>query len=64
MDECAAGASVSVGEGVDGLELGVGDGGLYERRVLVSVDVGHEVFEEFGDELGGWWDECGAAWVV
>jgi hypothetical protein len=40
------GAPVSVGEGVDGLELGVGDRSLHERRVLISVDVDREVFEE------------------
>ena len=30
MDERSAGASVPVGEWVEGLELGVGDGGLDE----------------------------------
>jgi hypothetical protein len=64
VDQSAASAPVSVGEGVDGLELGVGDRGLHERRVLISVDVDREVFEELPDELGRRWDERGAAGVV
>jgi hypothetical protein len=49
---------------MDGLELGVGDGGLHERRVLVSVGVDRQVFEEIPDELGRRRDERGAAGVV
>lgn len=52
VDQGAPGAPVSVGEWVDGLELGVGDRGLHERRVLVPVDVVREVLEELPDELG------------
>ena len=38
-----AGASVAVAEGVDRLELGVGDGGLQQRRVVVGAEIGDEV---------------------
>jgi hypothetical protein len=40
------------------------DGGLHQRRVLVSVDVDHQVFEEIPDELDRRRDERGAAGVV
>ena len=39
VDERAAGAAVAIGERVDRLELGVGDRGLYEDRVIVAVDI-------------------------
>ena len=64
VDQGASGASVPVGEGVDGLELGVGDRGLNERRVLVSIDVGGEVLEQLGDVLGRWGHERCATEVV
>ena len=64
MHQRPAGATVAVGERVDGLELGVGDGGLGEGRVDVVVDVGDEVVEEPGDLVGWRGDEAGATRVV
>ena len=43
MDERAPGAAVAVGEGVDRLELGVGDAGLHERRQLLLAGERDEV---------------------
>ncbi len=36
--QCAAGSSVSVREGMDGLKLGVGDGGMSQQRNVVAID--------------------------
>ena len=63
MDQCSAGASVAVGEGVEGLELGMGDGGLDERGVLVVVDVVEEVGQQVREVLVRWRNERRAARV-
>lgn len=43
MDEDPAGAAVAVGERMDGLELGVGDGRLHEGGHVRAPQVGEEV---------------------
>jgi hypothetical protein len=45
VDEGATGASVSVGERMDGLELRVRDRRLDQRRMIVAVDIFDEVVE-------------------
>ena len=41
-------ATVAVGEGVDGFELGVTDRSLHHHRHIVAVEVGDEVFYQVG----------------
>ena len=48
MDQSPSGAAVAVGEGVDGLELGVGDAGLDEGGQVVGVGEGDQVVHEGG----------------
>ncbi len=43
MDQRTARSSVAIGEGVDRLELGVGDGCLGERGMVVAIDVGQQI---------------------
>ena len=58
------GAAVAVVERVDGLELGVGDGGLDQRWEMVAVAELAQVGEELRHVLGRRRDEVGAAGVV
>lgn len=64
MDQRAPGAAVAVGEGVDGLELGVRQRGLHERRVGVAGEVVEQIGEQRLDPLGWRRDERRAARVV
>jgi len=48
VDERSPGATVSIFEGVDGLELGVGDSGLDQRGETVAVAELAQVVEELG----------------
>lgn len=57
MDERTTRPAVAVGEGVKRLELRVGEGGLYERRVVVAGEVGAEVVEQGGQGRVGWGHE-------
>ena len=61
MDQRPAGTTVPVDEGVERLELGVGDGGLDEGGVLVAVDVAEQVGQQIREVLVGRWDERRAA---
>ncbi len=54
MDQRSARAPVPVGEGVEGLELSVGDGGLDEGGVVVAVDVVEQVKEQVVEVIGRW----------
>lgn len=53
VNQRAAGSSVAIGEWMDGLELCVGQRSLDQGRVLVTVDVGDQVRQEFANSL--WW---------
>ncbi|MCI3926454.1 hypothetical protein MO973_40360 [Paenibacillus sp. TRM 82003] len=46
VDQRAAGVAFAVGEGVDGLELRVGDRRLHERGVPVGLQVGGQVVQQ------------------
>jgi hypothetical protein len=46
VDEGATGASVSVGERMDGLELRVRDRRLDQRRMIVAVDILDEIAQQ------------------
>ncbi len=46
MDKCAPGAAVAIDEGVNRLELGVGNGGLGHGRQCVVVDERTQVLEQ------------------
>ena len=46
VDERAAGPAVAVGEGVDRLELSMGDRCLHERGMVVAVDVFEEILQQ------------------
>ena len=48
MDEGAPRAAVAVDEGVDRLEVGVGDGGLGQGRQIRAAGEGEEVLQRFG----------------
>ena len=63
MNEGAADAAVAIGERVDGLELGVGDGRLDDGREVRPVHEGHEIDHQLLDDLGGWRHEVGPARV-
>ena len=59
MDQGTTDTPVPVRERMDGLELGVHDPGLDERRMDGTVHVVDEVRHQAGDQLGWWWDELG-----
>jgi hypothetical protein len=63
VDEGAADATVAVGEGVDGLELRVGDGGVDHGGEVRSVHERDQVAHEVLHPLGRGRDEVGAAGV-
>jgi len=64
VDERPAGASVAVGEGVDRLELRMGDRRLHECGMVVAVDVLEEVVQQGVEGLRWGWDEGCRAGVV
>lgn len=61
VDQAAPDAPVAVGEGVDRLELGVGDRCLERRGEVVAVQECDEVGEQIVDFLRGRWDELRGA---
>jgi hypothetical protein len=56
VDEDSADAAVAVRERVDGLELGVDDRGVGERRSVFAIGEGHEVVHQVADAIGRRWD--------
>lgn len=64
MDERSSSAAVAIDEGVDGLELGVGQRGPRNGRQRVVVSEGDEIVEQRGDHLRWERDDDGGAWVV
>ena len=61
VDERAPHPPVPVDEGVDALELGVGDGGLRQGGKVLSPEEDDEVVDVGGDLIGGRRDVDGAA---
>ena len=51
MDQASAGASVAIAEGMDRLELGVGDRGLRYGWQVVKVAESNEIVEERTDTV-------------
>lgn len=49
--ECASGATVAVGKGVDGLELSESDGDLDDHGEVIAVDEGDQVCDRAGDAV-------------
>ena len=58
-DEEASNPPVPVGEGVDDLELDVGDGRLGDRVDIGPVDVGDQVLQERTQHVRRWGDQRG-----
>ena len=61
VDERAPHPPVPIDEGVDTLELGVGDGGLRQGGKVLSPEEDDEVVDVGGDLIGGRRDVDGAA---
>ena len=53
MDERAPNPAVSVGEGMDGLELCVRDGSLNDRRQIGAIHEDAEIVHQVLNELAG-----------
>ena len=64
MDESAPGAAITVSEWVNGLELGVRYSGLYQRRDISAVDVGHKVGQQRSEPPTCMWVLALWLWVV
>jgi hypothetical protein len=64
MDQRPACPSVAVRKWVDGLELGMGDGGLRKVRVLIVVHVLDQGRDKIMDLVCRWWNEDRATRVV
>ena len=52
MDQASAHTTIPIDERMDGLELGVHDGGLSQRRNVISLEEHRDVLEQRSDLLG------------
>jgi hypothetical protein len=64
VDERSPRPAVAVEERVDRLELRVRQRGLHDRRVVIAVQVGHQIVEQRGHMLRRRRDKRRVAWVV
>src|SRR5205807_4658017 len=63
MNERAPDPAVSVGKGMDGLELCVRDRSLHDRRQISAIHENAEIVHQVLNEIGWWRHEVSAAGI-